>query len=127
MESHRRGNHPNYKPCINMFDCSYGTQCHYSHEPLKKAYRCYQCGDEFSTRSEMMFHSKHYHEVEDCREFLKNASCRYKERYWWNNPFGAKGVWDAPQKQTPPNKIRIQPKHSVSVKSVEKPQQMRTS
>ena len=36
------------------YNCSYGTECHYSHEPLKKAYRCYQCGEELNTRSDIL-------------------------------------------------------------------------
>ena len=56
MDKHRRKTHPSFKPCRNMSDCSYGTRCHYSHEPLKKAFRCYQCGEEFNNRGEMMIH-----------------------------------------------------------------------
>ena len=103
-----------------MADCSYGTGCNYSHEPLKKAYRCYQCGEEFNTRSDMMVHRKNYHEVEDCREFLKDARCRYKERCWWAHPFQAEGFWDAPQSQTPPNISNQQKKQNIPVKSVER-------
>ena len=114
MEAHRKKNHPTFKPCLNMESCSYGEQCHYSHEPQKKAYTCYQCGDEFNNRSEMMVHRKNYHEVEDCREFLKTAKCRYKERCWWAHPFEGEGFWDAPQTQTPPNK------QAMPVKSVAK-------
>ena len=119
METHRKENHPTFKPCLNMRDCSYGTRCHYSHIPMTKAYRCFQCGDEFSTRSDMMVHRKESHKVEDCREFLKNATCKYKERCWWSHPFEAEGFWDAHQKQTPPNKS-TQLKKTIPATSVEK-------
>ena len=104
MESHRKKNHPTFKPCFNISDCSYGIRCHFSHIPMKKAYRCFQCGDEFNTRSDMMVHRKETHQVEDCREFLKDAKCRYKDRCWWAHPFESEGFWDASKKQTPPNK-----------------------
>ena len=86
----------------------------YSHVPMTKAFRCFQCGDKFNTRSDMMIHRKEHHKVEDCREFLKDATCRYKERCWWAHPFETEGFWDAPQKQTPPNK------QAIPVKSVVK-------
>ena len=120
METHRKKSHPTYKPYLNMEACSYGVKCHFSHEPQKKAYRCYQCGEEFNTRSDMMVYRKNYHELEDCREFLKNAKCRYNENCWWAHPFEGEGFWDAPQTQTPPIRENSQIKQALPGKSVEK-------
>ena len=57
-DKHRNKEHPSFKPCLDIFDCTYGTRCNYSHEPLKKDFRCYQLGNEFNTRREMMQHRK---------------------------------------------------------------------
>ena len=95
-------------------NCSYGTECHYSHEPLKKAYRCYQCGEEFNTRSDMMMHRKNYHMVEDCREFLKDAIFRYRERCWWAPSLSGGGFLGCPTKtnSTKHTKSTEQTKHA---------------
>ena len=120
LDKHRRKDHPSFKPCINMSDCSYGTGCHYSHEPLKKAFRCYQCGEEFNKSKEMMEHRKKDHEVEDCRSFLKDGKCRYKDTCWWAHPFEAEGFWDAPQSPTPPNRWNTTQSQNIPVKNVER-------
>ena len=118
MDKHRRKTHPSFKPCRNISDCSYGKGCHYSHEPLKRAFRCYQCGEEFNTRREMMIHRKKDHVVEDCKSFLKDGNCRYKETCWWSHPFEAEGFWDTPQKPTPPNRRSQATEQRTPVQSV---------
>ena len=104
-----------------MSDCSYGTRCHYSHEPLKKAFRCFQCGEEFNNRGEMMIHRKKVHVAEDCKSFLKDGNCRYNERCWWSHPFEAEGFWGTTQTPTPPNRRnQATEQQRTLVQSVEK-------
>ena len=92
-----------------MFNCTYGTGCNYSHEPLLKDFRCYQCGQKFSTHREMMVHRKKEHEVEDCRAFLKDGKCPYTDKCWWTHPCETEGFGEVPENPNPPNKKKPKP------------------
>ena len=107
LESHWTKNHPTFKPCRNMNDCSYGRKCMYSHEPMKKFFRCYQCGEEFNTRPYIMVDRKKEHEVDECRSFLEQGKCRYQDSCWWSHvnevdpTTEAEGFWETQKNQAP--------------------------
>ena len=122
LAQHRREQHPTYQPCRNMSQCKYNIDCFYSHIPIPEGMsRCFQCGDEFGSQEEMMFHRKETHpeSVKICRKYLANQ-CNKTEGCWWLHimtdfqqipiypaPPDKKQVWSSPQTNQQPNQQTI--------------------
>ena len=59
MKIHRKNTHITFKPCGDIDNCHFQTECFYSHDPIPKGmFRCYQCGEESISLSNMMNHRK---------------------------------------------------------------------
>ena len=70
--------HRTYKPCREMAHCQYQNGCYFSHTPVPLAkVRCYQSGEEFSSKNVMIAHRK-IHWVAECRNFINNQ-CKVNE------------------------------------------------
>ena len=122
LAQHRREQHPTYQPCRNMSQCKYNIDCFYSHIPIPEGRsRCFQCGDEFGSQKEMMFHRRETHpeSVKTCRKFLTNQ-CSKTEGCWWLHkmtdfqqipiypaPPDKKQVWSSLQTSQQPNQQTI--------------------
>ena len=51
--------HRTYKPCREMAHCQYQNGCYFNHTPVPLAkVRCYQSGEEFSSKNVMIAHRK---------------------------------------------------------------------
>ena len=70
MWEHRKQAHTTFKPCRNMPNCHHGDNCVYSHRHLNDGmFLCYQCGDEFTSKHNMMKHIKGKHTQKLCKSF----------------------------------------------------------
>ena len=78
VANHRRHAHKTYKPCKNIAICKFGQNCYFSHDPILNGnFRCFQCGDEFTSTSDMMIHRKNLHEnIKICKKFIDNECDR---------------------------------------------------
>ena len=72
---HRKDVHPTFKPCRNITQCQFQSECIYSHEPIPDGIsRCFQCGDDFNTKHDMMMHRKsdNFEDIKTCKKFPLN-------------------------------------------------------
>ena len=85
LEEHKQ-RHKTFKPCRNIPDCEFGINCLYNHNSYdKNKSLCYECGNEFNTFNELMFHRKSKHTMRACENFMQNR-CRFSsERCWFNH------------------------------------------
>ena len=85
LSTHKIDVHRTYKPCRNMVNCVFQSGCYFSHVPVSLGkVRCYQCGEEFTSKNIMMIHRKVHGEVKDCIDLIKNH-CSRGESCWWNH------------------------------------------
>ena len=85
LQEHKQ-RHKTFKPCRNIPDCEFGMNCLYNHNTYdKNKSLCYECGNEFNTFNELMFHRKSKHTMRACENFMQNR-CRFSsERCWFNH------------------------------------------
>ena len=85
LQEHKQ-RHKTFKPCRNIPDCEFGINCLYNHNNYdKNKSLCYECGNEFNTFNELMFHRKSKHTMRACKNFMQNR-CRFSgERCWFNH------------------------------------------
>ena len=85
LQEHKQ-RHKTFKPCRNIPDCEFGINCLYNHNSYdKNKSLCYECGNEFNTFNELMFHRKSKHTMRACENFMQNR-CRFSsERCWFNH------------------------------------------
>ena len=86
MTKHRKETHYTFKPCKNLNVCVFKEECIFNHDPiLEGLHRCFQCGNDFQTKNEMMIHRKNTHEgVKTCKNFVNNK-CRRDWECWWKH------------------------------------------
>ena len=104
---HRKDVHPSFKPCRNMNQCQFQSECFFSHEPIPEGeFRCYMCGDNFKTMSEMMIHRKNNHseDLKPCKKFITNQ-CRNGSHCWWPHENQPSIFWQATENLAPPSQI----------------------
>ena len=84
MANHRRSTHRTFKPCRNPVGCVFKEECFYNHQPIPNGMsRCFQCGNEFDSITNMMMHRKSNHEgVKICKNFV-NDRCQRGKGCWW--------------------------------------------
>ena len=104
---HRKDIHPTFKPCRNIDKCKFQSECFFSHELIPEGkFRCFQCGDDFNTRHDMMIHrkSEHIEDIKTCKEFVLNQ-CDKETKCWWKHETQLPGFWQAPENLAPPVSI----------------------
>ena len=80
LKGHMASEHKTFKPCDHMNNCEYGDACYFSHTPVREGHhRCFDCGEEFSTKYKVMVHRKSNHKTGTCRLFL-SGNCTYGDR-----------------------------------------------
>ena len=82
---HKRNDHRSFKPCKNLPNCPYGTDCMFNHNPKSNKFICYECGEEFEVLRDLMVHRKKKHTMNTCEKFLKNECKRTQETCWYNH------------------------------------------
>ena len=93
MKIHKKTNHGSHKLCRNFSindptRCSYGQYCTFSHIPiLEGKHRCFDCGEDFDSKNDMMLHRKRQHKekVIICRKFVQ-GQCRLNTECWFTHP-----------------------------------------
>ena len=84
LHNHLNKNHKTYKPCNKMPECS-GDGCRYNHNQVTPgAHLCYQCGDEFESKIELMNHMKSIHVMPVCKHY-KKGNCTFGGRCWYSH------------------------------------------
>ena len=82
---HRKISHPTYKPCRNQTGCVFKSECIFSHDITPEDMcRCYECGEYFQNKNDMMLHRKNAHEVKTCRKWLEKK-CQRGDQCWWDH------------------------------------------
>ena len=77
MSKHRKTTHITFKPCKNILNCSFGEDCFYSHKTIQPgAIVCFQCGDTFKSKTQLLNHIKSQHGHTKCLKYLK-GQCRF--------------------------------------------------
>ena len=67
-----------------MLECS-GEGCRYNHNQVTPgAHLCYQCGDEFESKIELMNHMKSIHVMPVCKHY-KKGNCTFGGRCWYSH------------------------------------------
>ena len=86
MTKHRRETHYTFKPCRNIISCIFEEECVVNHDPIPVGlHRCFQCGNDYSSKNEMMIHRKNAHEgVKTCKNYLQNK-CQRDTECWWKH------------------------------------------
>ena len=85
LSTHKADVHKSFKPCRDTNNCVYQGGCYYSHVPVPIGkVRCYQCGEEFDSKTTMMIHRKVHGGVKDCQRLL-NSQCDRGNHCWWNH------------------------------------------
>ena len=83
LEEHKKRTHKSFKPCRNLPNCRYGSDCIFNHGIVNNdMYLCYECGEETKTLDDLMLHRKKKHVVNDCLKHLTN-SCPYGIQKCW--------------------------------------------
>ena len=82
---HKRNDHRSFKPCNNLPNCPYGTDCMFNHNPKPNKFTCYECGEEFEILRNLMAHRKKKHTMNTCEKFLKDECKRTQETCWYNH------------------------------------------
>ena len=89
IRSHRKTEHPSYRPCRNFPGtsaedrCKYGAQCNWKHIELSEgAHICWNCGNIFKSISDLNFHRKQIHNnMGPCKKLNKPGGCSRGEEY----------------------------------------------
>ena len=85
LSTHKLDVHRSYKPCRDIANCVYQAGCYFSHVPVTLGkFRCFQCGEEFTTKNTMMIHRKIHRGVQECRSLINNQ-CNRGESCWWSH------------------------------------------
>ena len=102
LHGHLLDKHKTYKPCNKMPVCS-GEGCRYNHDEIRQgAIICYQCGDDFESKLELMKHMKNNHVMPVCKHF-QNGRCTFFGRCWYAHEVNPhQGTRQAPVKSTNP-------------------------
>ena len=96
LEEHKQ-RHKTFKPCRNIPDCKFGINCLFNHNNYNKNKSlCYECGNEFNTFNELMFHRKNKHTMRACENFKQNR-CRFSSERCWFNHNNSKTIIDKHQ------------------------------
>ena len=82
--------HTKYIPCrkfsSNSSDnkCSWGEKCGYSHQVLESGTLvCWDCGNIFKGKNDLMIHRKNFHDVPICIKFKTNVGCDKPDEDCW--------------------------------------------
>ena len=85
LSKHKQDVHKTYKPCRDIANCVFQAGCYFSHVPVTLGkFRCFQCGEEFSTKNTMMIHRKIHGGVHECRSSITNQ-CNRGQSCWWSH------------------------------------------
>ena len=85
LSTHKSDVHRTYKPCRDPINCVYQAGCYFSHVPLTMGkVRCFQCGEEFSTKNTMMTHRKIHGEVKKCQKQI-SGQCDRGNSCWYDH------------------------------------------
>ena len=117
LEKHRKQKHKTFKPCRNLPDCPYENNCIFNHQEVNKnMFLCYECGFEYKSLSDLMFHRKTHHNVNECIKFNENK-CKFTDESCWythneqqnimnkdnkQQDTHKQGFWDPPSSSDPP-------------------------
>ena len=82
---HKRKDHKSFKPCRNLPNCPYGSECKFNHQPTTDKFICYDCGEEFPHLKNLMAHRKKHHTMNSCEKFLRNECPFTNEACWFNH------------------------------------------
>ena len=94
LRKHISAKHPTFKPCKNYRgpsdenSCSFGSKCDFNHIVVEDgSYICWECGQLFTSRGELMSHRKHTHGVGViCRKQREPGGCdRTNEQCWYSH------------------------------------------
>ena len=70
---HRKDKHRSFKPCRNLPDCLYKSNCFYNHNKVSdNVFLCYECGHEFTTKPTLMDHRMQQHSTKTYQLFINN-------------------------------------------------------
>ena len=78
---HRKVNHKTFRPCINFLSntCEYDSECHFLHFKFHDGeHVCFQCGETFKGKFNLMNHIKTIHGDTPCKKFAKNQ-CKFED------------------------------------------------
>ena len=127
LSTHKKLKHRSFKLCkyFELGSCLFGDNCLYSHKKLEAGQlRCFDCGDEFQEKHNLMLHRKNAHRSGSvCKNYLSD-SCRFSnESCWWIhqdsiNVFSEKNQLDfqkVPHNTAPPSET----KEKLVMKTVE--------
>ena len=116
LSTHKADIHRTYKPCRDPINCVYQAGCYFSHVPVTTGkFRCFQCGDEFETKSTMMMHRRIHGGVKQCKNQSINQ-CSRGNSCWWNHEVTDQ-VFQKVQENLPPpiqNREQMQQQTSQS-------------
>ena len=85
MEKHKHQKHKTFKPCKNIPQCPYEDKCIFNHNKIDpNMFLCFECGQQFKTFSDLMFHRKKEHTVNQCLKYSENK-CKYTNDGCWYN------------------------------------------
>ena len=85
LSTHRVDVHRSFKPCRDITNCQYQSGCYFSHFPVTVGkVRCFQCGEEFDSKHNMMIHRKIHGGVKVCLK-LTNNQCDRGDSCWWSH------------------------------------------
>ena len=85
LSTHRADVHKSFKPCRDITNCQYQSGCYFSHVPVTVGkVRCFQCGEEFDSKHNMMIHRKIRGGVKVCLK-LTNNQCDRGDSCWWSH------------------------------------------
>ena len=86
MVNHRRQHHRSFKPCKNLPNCDYQETCLFNHDIIgEDTFICYECGEKFTTLSDLMCHRKQMHKMINCKKFLKNNCSFTNDKCWYTH------------------------------------------
>ena len=102
LSTHRGDVHRTFKPCRDMINCPFQGGCYFSHVPITEGkVRCFQCGEEFDTKHNMMIHRKEHGSVKVCIRLLNNQ-CERGDSCWWSHVGTQQDFQEAQENLRPP-------------------------
>ena len=102
LSVHRSDTHRSYKPCRDIINCQYQSGCYFSHMPITVGkVRCYQCGEEFTSKHTMMIHRKIHGGVKECSKLIGNE-CNRGDSCWWSHVTTSNQVFQQVKENLPP-------------------------
>ena len=82
------------------------SNCIYNHNQVDNSmFLCYECGYEFKTFSDLMFHRKKNHNMNNCSNFLENK-CRFTNNSCW---------YEHPHNDNPRIPPKVNPTHNPDI------------